>query len=151
MILNMIYLFLHLSFSLLPQDYTRIEGTQIEFLCPSEFSFDKSCYGNGELRAGICFNVMDSKSEQSIAERSEKFERENMVRRIPIHTTLDCTDLFLLKQQYMPGDITYEYFASLVGKEKSILITCSTANQIDNLELEKMIVDALSSMRFVTD
>lgn len=133
------------------QDYTRIEGTQIEFLCPSEFSFDNGCYSSGELKAGICFYVMDSKSEQSIAERSEKFEKENIVRRIPIHTTLDCTDLFLLKQQYMPGDITYEYFASLVGKEKSILITCSSANQIDNLELEKMIVDALSSMRFVAD
>lgn len=51
----------------------------------------------------------------------------------------------------MPGDITYEYFAGALGKEKSILITCSTANQIDNLELEKMIVDALSSMRLVAD
>jgi hypothetical protein len=151
MILNMIYLFLHLSSSLLPQDYTRIEGTQIEFLCPSGFSFYEVCYGNGELRAGICFNIMDDKSELSTLERAKIFEKEKVVRRIPIHTTLDCTDLFLLKQQYMPGDITYEYFASLVGKEKTILITCSTANQIDNLELEKRIVDALSSMRFVAD
>lgn len=70
------------------QDYTRIEGTQIEFLCPSEFSFDNGCYSSEELKAGICFHAFDGISEESINKRTEIYEKEKVIRRIPIKSDL---------------------------------------------------------------
>jgi hypothetical protein len=127
--------------------FVPVNDTNLEIELPEGFEVNGSNdFFNRFLKIGIGFVSIPNPNAQ-IDENPASFERENVIRKIKLNCAIPCSNLYLTKQSYMPGDTTYEYFAYVSDYENFIIVNALTDNQVENPEAEKLLVDAINSLR----